>query len=211
MASVFNYDLQLIDQLQEFMGYCLVSDVTLQKFAAFTGKSRAGKGTITSVIRTMVGEHNTTAPTLSNLVRDSSLHKMSTASLGLIPDAHSVSVNKREEVLGMFKAITGGDPIEYHVMYKGVQDSVFKIKMILSTNGMPEFNDPSGALVNRMLCFPFYNSVAGREDPKLGQRLMAEISGIAQWSIAGLNRLRRNDRLPRHLPAYVRKNVLLKI
>lgn len=191
IADIFDHDPMLGLQLQEYMGYCLVSDVSLQKFAAFIGKSRGGKGTITTVIRTMVGEQNVTGPSLVNLIRDSTLHKMSQASVALIPDAHSVSPAKREEVLGMFKALTGGDPVEYHVMYKGVQTSVFKIKFILSTNGMPEFIDPSGALVNRMLVFPFYKSFAGKEDSKLGARLLNEVAGIAQWALKGLERLRK--------------------
>lgn len=194
LADIFDFDPQLITQLQEYMGYCLVSDVSMQKFLLLVGKSRAGKGVITSIIRKMVGEHNTAAPSLTNLVRDSTLHKMSTASVGLIPDAHSVSLTKRDEVLAMFKAIVGGDPIDYHVMYKGVQNSIFKIKLILSTNGMPEFNDPSGALVNRMLCIPFYKSFADRQDSGLLDRLLKEIAGIAQWSIIGLNRLRINGK-----------------
>lgn len=194
--DTFSYDPTLVLQLQEFLGYCLVSDVSLQKFAVFVGKSRAGKGVITNIIRALVGEHNTSAPGLSNFVKDSVLHKLSTASVGLIPDAHSVSSSTREAVLQNFKAIVGGDPMDFHVMYKGVQTAVFKVKLILSTNGMPEFNDPSGALVNRMLVFPFYKSVAGtsKEDSKLGERLLREIPGIAQWALIGLNRLRANGR-----------------
>lgn len=196
LRDIWSYDLRLIDQLQEFLGYCLVGDVSLQKFALFVGKSRAGKGVITTIIRNMVGEHNTSAPGLSNFVKDSVLHKLSSASVGLIPDAHSVSASTRDAVLANFKAIVGGDPMDYHVMYKGVQTTVFKVKLILSTNGMPEFNDPSGALVNRMLVFPFYKSVAGtgKEDSGLTERLLREIPGIAQWALIGLNRLRKNVR-----------------
>jgi len=194
LREIFSYDLRLVDQLQEFLGYCLVGDVSLQKFAVLVGKSRAGKGVIAAIIRHMVGEHNTSAPSLSNFVKDSVLHKLSSASVGLIPDAHSVSSSTRDAVLANFKAIVGGDPMDYHVMYKGVQTTVFKVKLILSTNGMPEFNDPSGALVNRMLVFPFYKSVAGREDAGLTDRLLQEIPGIAQWALIGLNRLRVNGR-----------------
>lgn len=194
LGEVFEYDPVLIDQLQEWMGYCLVSDVSLQKFSLFVGKSRAGKGVITTVIREMVGEHNTTAPSLNKFAKDSALHKMSVASVGLIPDAHSVTPNSRDEVLSNFKAITGGDPMDYHVMYKGTQTTVFKIKLIMSTNGMPEFSDPSGALVNRMLVFPFRKSFADRQDRSLPGRLIAEIQGIAQWALVGLERLKRQGK-----------------
>lgn len=194
LNEIWDYDPQLIDQLQEFMGYCMVNDVSFQRFAVLVGKSRAGKGVIAKIITELVGEHNTTAPSLSNLIKDSALHKMAVASVGLIPDAHSVSPAKRDEVLAMFKALTGGDPVDYHVMYKGTQTSVFKIKFVLSTNGMPEFVDSSGALANRMLVFPFYKSFADKMDSTLADRLLTEIPGIAQWALRGLNRLRQRGK-----------------
>lgn len=194
LEQIWDYDLELITQLQEFMGYCLIPSVDLEKFATFVGKSRAGKGTISKVLRMLVGESNTAAPSLSSLIKDSSLHKLSTASVAFIPDAHSVNAARRDEVLSMFKAITGGDPVDYHVMYKGTHTSKFRLKFILSTNGMPEFNDPSGALANRMLVFPFLNTYAGKEDIYLGSKLLAECSGIAQWALEGLRRLKRNGK-----------------
>lgn len=193
LSEVWPNDPEIILQLQEFMGYCLVSDVSLQKFAIFIGKSRSGKGVLTHVISQMIGAKNTVAPALSKLTTDSTLHNMSKARLALIPDAHSVNVSKRDEVLSLLKAVTGCDPIDYHVMYKGTQTSLFKLKFILSTNNMPEFIDASGALVNRMLVFPFQISFQGRENPNLKNDLMEEISAIAQWALTGLRRLRSNN------------------
>lgn len=194
LHSVWPNDPDLILQLQEWMGYCLVSDISLQKFALFIGKSRSGKGVLTDVISEMVGRSNSVAPPLARLTNDSTLHSMSKARVALIPDAHSVHHAKRDDVLSVLKAITGCDPMDYHVMYKGTQTSVFKVKFILSTNNMPEFIDASGALVNRMLVFPFNISFAGRENPNLREELLAEVSGIAQWALEGLQRLRRQKR-----------------
>lgn len=153
------------------MGYCLVADISLQKFAVFYGVSRGGKGTISDVLSNMVGQSNIAAPALPNLATNSALEEMSTKSLTLIPDAHSVASNNRDLVLSTLKAITGGDKVSFHEMYKGSRNTVFKTKVVLSTNNMPQFNDPSGALVNRMLVFPFLKSFAGREDFTLGEKL----------------------------------------
>lgn len=194
LHSIWPNDPDLILQLQEWMGYCLTSDVSLQKFATFIGKSRGGKGVLADIICEMVGRNNTVAPPLSKIMDNSTLYKMSTARLALIPDAHSVHSNKRDDVLSGIKALTGGDPLTYDVKFKDAQTSRFKIKLILSTNNMPEFIDASGALVNRMLVFPFKISFAGRENPKLREELMSEISAIAQWSLEGLRRLRHNGK-----------------
>lgn len=185
-----NEDLKM--QLQEFMGYCLVNDVKLQKFGVFVGKSRGGKGTIVDVLSRMVGAQNIAAPSLGDLSTNSALEEMSTKSLTLIPDAHSLGANVRDTVLSKLKAITGGDPVSFHEMYKGSRNTVFKTKLLISTNNVPEFNDPSGALANRMLVWPFYKSFAGKENYDLGEQLQAEVAGVTQWAIIGLRRLRAN-------------------
>lgn len=194
LDSIWGGNVALKHQLQEFMGYCLTADNALQRFALFVGKSRGGKGTITRVLTKMVGKENMTAPSLSNFVKDSALHEMSKSSLALVPEAHELHPSIRDSVLSNLKAITGGDPVNYHVMYKGGQSSVFSTKIVISTNGMPKFNDPSGALMNRALVFKFTKSFAGIEDVTLDNRLQAEMTGITQWSIEGLRRLRAQGR-----------------
>lgn len=193
LTSIWDDNETLKHQLQQWMGYCLTRDVSLQKYATFMGKPRAGKGVITDVISKVVGEENVTGPSLSNLVKDSALDRMSTAAVTLIPDAHSVNHATRDAVLSNFKAITGEDMVSFHRMYKGGVNAVFHTKIILSTNNVPDFNDPSGALVARMLVFPFWKSFAHKPDPNLRKKLEDEIEGILQWAIAGLRDLRAND------------------
>lgn len=192
LESIWGNDNDLKKQLQQFFGYCLTSDASLQKFAVFMGKSGAGKGTITDVLACMVGEDNMVAPTLPKIITDSALHEMSTASLTLIPDAHDVHHSIRDDVLSTLKAITGADPLSYKVMYKGNQKSRFKTKIVMSSNNVPTFNDPSGALVRRALVFPFIKSFTGIENHQLREILLAEVGGITQWAIEGLRELRAN-------------------
>lgn len=191
LASIWGNDESLKRQLQQWMGYCLTSDCSLQKLALFMGKSRGGKGVITDVITAMVGEDNVASPSLSGLVKDSALHEMSTSSITLIPDAHNVNINIRDAVLANLKAITGGDSLSFHELFKGSRTTRFNTKVNLSTNNVPDFIDASGALVNRMLVFPFKKSFAGRENSNLRAELIAEIAGITQWACTGLRDLRK--------------------
>ncbi len=193
LTSIWDDNKELKLQLQEWFGYCLTSDVALQKLALLMGKSRGGKGVITDMLAAMVGFENTCSPLLGNLAKDSTLHEMSDKSLTLIPDAHNVHSSVRDSVLSTLKAIVGGDPISYHEMYKGSRMTRFKTKVCISTNNVPDFNDPSGALVNRLLVFPFWKSFVGMEDTALRSRLTPEIAGITQWAIEGLQRLRANN------------------
>lgn len=192
LTSIWDNNSVLKRQLQQWMGYCLTRDTSLQKFAILMGKPRAGKGVIADVITNMIGEANVSSPSLSNLTKDSTLDKMSTSAVAFIPDAHNVHINVRDAVLSNFKAITGEDSVSWHRMYKGGQTARMKLKFIMSTNNIPDFVDPSGALVARMLLFPFYKSFIGIEDVTIKPRLMGEIEGILQWAIAGLRDLRAN-------------------
>lgn len=193
LGSIWGDDQKLKDQLQEYFGYCLTNDISLHKFAILMGKSRAGKGVITDVLSKMVGEENTASPSLSNLAKDSALCEMANKSLTLIPDAHSVHPTSRDVVLSNLKAITGGDRLSFHELYKGSRNTLFKTKIVLSTNNVPDFNDSSGALVNRALVFPFPKSFAGIENNDLREVLLEEVSGVTQWAIAGLRRLKSNN------------------
>jgi len=179
------------EQLMQLLAYLITNDISLQKFAMFVGKSRGGKGVLTDVIRTLVGDSNVAAPSLSNLHKDHVLESLATKSLALIPDAHSVAYNSRDSVLSMLKAITGCDPVTYNKKYKPPQTLVLGTRFIISTNNVPDFNDASGALANRMLIFPFTQSFVGRENVNLRQELLAEIEGIAQEAAYALVRLRK--------------------
>ena len=190
LQSIWGDDATLKRQLQQFMGYCLTNDASLQKFGIFMGKPRAGKGVITDIISEMVGMSNISSPSLAGLVKDSALHEMSTSAVTLIPDAHNVNIHIRDGVLSNLKAITGGDSLSYHEIYKGSRTTKFNTKIIMSTNNVPDFIDSSGALVARMLIFPFNRSFVGKENPRLRADLTAEIEGIIQWAILGLRDLR---------------------
>lgn len=190
LDSIWSHDSDLKLSLQEFMGYILTSDTSLHKFLLLLGKSRGGKGVITQIIRSLVGKSNCAAPPLQSMTKDTTLHAMSTSSVGLIPDAHTVSFNLRDSVLSNFKSITGEDPLTYKVMWKGAQTSSFKIRFVMSSNNMPEFTDSSAALANRMIVLPITKSFVGKEDTKLADKLKEEIEGINQWALAGLLRLR---------------------
>ena len=194
LTSVWDNNDDMKMQLQEFLGYCLTSDVSLQKFAVLVGKSRAGKGVMTDIMTAMIGEKNIAAPSLSNINSNSMLQEMSTKSLTLIPDAHSVNGNAREPVLSVLKAITGGDSISFHEIYKGGRNIKFKTKLVMSTNNVPDFIDSSGALANRLLVFPFYKSFANNPDTTLRVKLLSEITGITQWAVEGLRRLRQQGK-----------------
>ena len=55
------------DALQEFMGYLLTPDTSLQKMLALVGPPRSGKGTVNWAIRQLLGEASCCAPSADDL------------------------------------------------------------------------------------------------------------------------------------------------
>ena len=62
-------------------------------------------------------------------------------------------------------------------------------RFIIISNELPRLADASGALASRFIVLVLINSFYGREDQTLTGRLLTELPGILNWSIAGWHRL----------------------
>lgn len=178
--------------LQEWFGYCLTPDVSLQKFLLMVGLPRSGKGTISSILRALVGDINTAAFSMSRLIDRFSLSALATAQVALVGEVE-LAPNEAKKILERFKEITGNDPQTIERKGVDIKDSiVLPTRFCISANQMPHFRDDSGALAARMLIVRFCNTFVDREDTTLLERLRTELPGIAIWALAGLKRLRAN-------------------
>lgn len=194
LSEIWGDDQTMKWQLIEWMGYLLIAGNHMQKMAIMMGVRRGGKSLIAKLCCALVGSENTTSTDLNDIYKDSTLQAMHMSSLTYMPDQHDVSFQNRSRALSTLKAVTGGDPIGWHLIYKGRQSSVINSKLMMTTNNLPSFNDASGAVVNRMLIFPFDRTFDGQEDFELEGKLMNELQGITNLALEGLERLRRNGR-----------------
>ena len=90
--------------------------------------------------------------------------------------------------------VTGEDTVT--VQQKNRKDWVGKLgtRMIFLSNVMPTLPDASGAIVSRMLPIWMPTSFFGREDHELGAKLAAELPGILNWALGGLDRLTKQGK-----------------
>jgi putative DNA primase/helicase len=63
--------------------------------------------------------------------------------------------------------------------------------MIMS-NELPDFKDDTGVIATRFVILQTQESFLGREDTELEGKLCAELSGILNWALVGLQRLLAN-------------------
>jgi putative DNA primase/helicase len=95
---------------------------------------------------------------------------------------------------GIFKTYVGEGLFFFDVKHKdGFQSRPTARLLILSNDRLP-ITDRSQGMWRRMLLLPFHRSFTDKEDTQLLQKLLAELPGIFNWSLAGLARLREQDK-----------------
>ncbi|MFT4120555.1 DNA primase family protein [Bradyrhizobium sp.] len=176
--------------LQEFMGYLLTSDTSIEVLLAMMGAKRGGKGTITKVMQALVGKHHHASVTLNDLGSDFGLAGLMDKRAVFIPDAHDTK--HPAAAIERIKSITGNDELSVNRKNQAMLSVRIPAKIVLVANKHPKFLDESGALADRELVLIFESSFAKVKDTELGNKLRAEWPGIANWALEGLRRLRSN-------------------
>ena len=180
-----------VDLLHEWLGYNLVTSYQFQKFLIMIGVGGTGKGTIGRVMRGLVGPLNYAGTSLHALSEDTTLHSLQDKPTIFIGDAESVETNSRSRCLVNLKSITGCDELTWNRKFMKAASGTLPGRITMACNGLPRFTDAGGALARRMMILPFNHSVE-KHDPKLTEKLMDELPGIALMAIEGLRRLLAN-------------------
>ena len=171
-------DPDCIGLLQEWFGYCLVGDPSMQKLLFGVGPKRGGKGTVARVLRELVGADNYAGPTLASLGTNFGLSALLGKSVAVVADARVGGRTDAGVVVERLLAITGEDALTVDRKYRERVAVRLPTRFVILSNELPRLADASAALTGRMLVLPFPRSWYGREDPGLFGRLRAELPGI---------------------------------
>ena len=186
-------DKALINIISEFGGYTLTADTRFQVFLLLEGKSRSGKGTLSEVIRQVIGVDNTMSPAINQLTMNYVLNGLSHSKLATIPEANNIDPRMKAQVTDIIKSLSGNDQLTFDRKYSVQPISCSDWpKLIFSANEVPDFADGSGALANRCIPIPFRKSFVGKEDRGLVERLVGESAGIMNFFIKGFQALYSN-------------------
>ena len=110
--------------------------------------------------------------------------------------------------------ITGEDALSINRKNKSHWIGRLNTRIMIISNKVPTFHDPSGAIISRFLALSFDLSFEGKEDRMLTDKLILELPGIANWAIEGYRRLTRRGRFiqpdqGRHIIAKMQKATAL--
>ncbi|MFO0905860.1 MAG: phage/plasmid primase, P4 family [Pirellulales bacterium] len=188
LQQLFGDDVQSNQLLQEWFGYCLTGNTSMQKMLLIVGPKRSGKGTIARVLRQLIGPGNVAGPTVSSLAGAFGLQSLLDKSLAIVSDAR-LQGQYAQIVAERLLCISGEDAITVDRKYLPSVTVTLPTRFVFLTNELPKFSDASGALAGRFEVIRLTNSFFGMEDKTLTDRLIAELPGILNWAIEGWRRL----------------------
>ena len=190
LGQLWPGDGDAIATLQEIFGYLLTQDNSQQKLFLVVGPKRSGKGTVARVLRGVVGTGNVVAPTLASLSLPFGLQPLVGKTVAVIADARLGARADQSQIAERLLSISGEDAQTVDRKFLPSWTGNLPVRFMLLTNELPRLADASGALASRFVVLTLRQSFYGREDPHLSARLLGELPGILNWSLAGLRRLR---------------------
>jgi len=177
-------------KLQEYAGYTMLHWAMPHHKALFlVGPTASGKSTFLDTINAMLGEGTVASLTPQQLTTE----RFSGAEIfGKWANIRNDIPASTVENTGMFKEIVGGDPMKAERKRKDPFMFEPTAKHLFAANELPATDTDDEAFYRRILLVPFPETVPQAErDKHLDDKLQNELSGVLNWALAGLQRLRQ--------------------
>jgi P4 family phage/plasmid primase-like protien len=200
LARILEADSERIALLQEWFGLCLTPDTSRQKFVVLEGEGANGKSVVCAALEAMLGSPNCSHVPLEVFGERFQL----TPTIGKLANIATEVGELDKAAEGFLKSFTSGDPMQFDRKHKPPIQSVPTARLVLATNNRPRFSDRSGGLWRRMILMPFRVTIPENDPGRIRGMdkpdwwiASGDLPGILNWALAGLDRLRREDRFTR--------------
>jgi P4 family phage/plasmid primase-like protien len=179
--------------LQEIMGYCLLPAMPFHKLFWFYGSGRNGKDRVIKTVEYVLGPENTSH---LNLGEFRETRRFSLCQLyGKFLNVSSEPESKYPISTNILKLISGENLIHAELKNKNNRLAfINKSKVIVVGNAFPKVEDSSTGFWERVEVLNFPYSFTGKDCiPNIERKwLPKETSGILNWMLEGLYRLKEN-------------------
>jgi P4 family phage/plasmid primase-like protien len=186
---------QDIPVIEEWFGFVLRRRYWLHVILFLLGPGRNGKGTMLRVMEAFLGKGNYAARTLHDLATDRFSASYLYGRLANIDaDVSSIPLAATDRL----KKLSGEDEVECERKFKDGFPFVSYAKLVFGGNQLPLTPDKTPAFWSRWIIIEF-NKTFLRNDPATDPFIIdklttkAELSGILNLAIAGLERLEKKD------------------
>ena len=206
LREVFPGDAESQMTIEEQLGYGMTNDTRFEKGALWIGVKRSGKTTIAWIQERLVGAGAYASLSFHNWVRGENSHaNIIGKKVGVFSDvrlkpgksfgATSYDPGGIDHLSAeLLLNIIGRDTVSVGQKYRDAWQGRLAMKVIITSNEVPNLQDAGGVLASRFIKLEFKESFWGREDVNLRDQLEAELPGIANRCLAAYRRLRRRGR-----------------
>lgn len=189
LEEIFAPDFDKADKiqfLQEFIGYCLIPSTVHTKFLWLVGAGGNGKSVILSIITALIGKPNISYAQIEHLDK-SFVRAELQGKLVNISAEMSASATQADSFL---KSVVSGDLIQAERKFRDPFSFKPYCRVIGATNTLPRLLDHSDGFTRRAVIMQFNRQFKEVErDVNREAKLMAELPGILNWALTGLQNL----------------------
>lgn len=178
--------------MQQWCGYVLSGRVNQQRFMILHGQPNAGKSTWAYLLSTLLSANGVATPTFKGLQGAHGMMDRYDKKLWIMEEIDGDSTEMKAKT-AVLKQWTGGCKVEVNIKFKGQFAADLQARIMMIANSVPDFKDPSLALMRRVLAIKFDNPVSEQEtDTNLQDKLNCELPVILQWALDGYKSLQNH-------------------
>lgn len=187
-------DTELCMLYQELKGYSLTSDTKFEVMTWLSGDGGNGKSVELATTRKLLGP-------LCTPIDFQTIGMPGNYELSDIPGRRVILSTESERggkiAEGIIKRIVSGEPIKARPIYGSQFEFSPVAKVWWAMNDRPVIRDTGNSIWRRLKLIPFNRTFTDADkDPELLPKLEAELSGILNFALDGLRRLRLRGKLP---------------
>ena len=187
LESSFNHDTETIESLQRFFGYVISKDYDKQKALVLRGEAGSGKGTLISVISTVL---NATIASTSMQQMDEKFGYSTCLDKQLLvfPEMPR-NMRKYHGAWERLKALISADPVSVELKGQQAFSTVLKTKVIICSNYDLSYDGDMNSLNRRLVYCTLPQSFGGNKELEVDYRSLLstpeEQALILAWIIEG--------------------------
>ena len=182
-------DTGAIKFLQEYVGLCLIPDTSFRTAVFLYGSGANGKSLFLEAIQLIFGDALNMIP-LHRLVERFEIVYLQNKLINICGDIDAKYMTET----GTLKALIAGDKVRGEIKFGASYNYRPVVRLIFSANTLPHVSDKTSAWYSRwqFIEFPKTFAVNPGFTRKMKEEFHNERSGILNWALEGLDRLRVN-------------------
>lgn len=173
--------------LQQVFGMLLTNDMKFCTGTLLVGVSGTFKGTTLAALRTCHHKQNIAVASYDEITRPFAAATWLGKGVLLIDELGAGRHSDKAATAQRVKGLIAGEPINVDLKHKdalGTYDHT--LRLVMTSDRMPEFIDPAGAMRRRLAIFVCTKNYVGDPDVNIRERIKGEGLGILVWAIGGL-------------------------